>query len=365
MLQQSFVQGMQSLESGDPRRAERIFREMLRHTESPRVKLELARTLYALGDYEESKALFQEVSRQPDTPWRVRDNIAQFVSQIEERTGYLKFGIAVVSDTNPRNLAQQKEFAIGDLRLTPTEAPKKMMGLRYSARGWLPLQASTGTAAYLATSYTDYPSGAFDRLTADTGVVTDLSQSGRLRGKAGLELGTFGGRLLYGFPYVGADAVLGQSAKHRLMGEMKLGKITVPDFRFQDAVYTSGALSLRYLASQSLTATMRTGLELASAREHPYSYWGWDAGPGVSWLWAETAYVVGANASLGSRRYADVDPFFGVQRDDRKAKLELTVGNKEWRWRDSHLVFIAAVEKNHSNIEFYSYRKASLSMSLE
>ena len=32
MLQQSFVQGMQSLESGDPRRAERIFREMLRHT---------------------------------------------------------------------------------------------------------------------------------------------------------------------------------------------------------------------------------------------------------------------------------------------------------------------------------------------
>ena len=68
----------------------------------------------------------------------VVDNVQHFVQQLEERTGYLKFGVTLISDSNPRNLAAQKEFAIGDLRVTPTEAPKKLYGLRYSARAWMP-----------------------------------------------------------------------------------------------------------------------------------------------------------------------------------------------------------------------------------
>ena len=365
-LQRTFLEGVRLLEAGDAQQAEAIFREMLRHTDSPRVKLELARALYVLGRYEDSKRLFQEVSRQADTPWRVRDNIAQFVGQIEERTGYLKFGVTFVSDSNPRNLAAQKEFSIGDLRLTPTEAPKKMTGLRYSARGWLPLEESpNGAAGYLAASYTDLPGSDFDRLTVDAGLSRGLGRSGTLRGKAGLELGAFGGKLLYAFPYVGADSILDQSRAHRLAGEAKLGRIVVPDLRFQDATYASGALSVRYLASDSVTATLRVGAEVSSARERPYSYHGWDVGPGLSWLWAQTACLVGASASLGSRKYAGADPFFGVQREDAKAKLELTLGNKEWRWRDNHLVLIAALQKNRSNIEFYRYRKASLSVSVE
>src|SRR5438093_6987219 len=123
-LQRAFIEGVQLLEAGDPRRAEEIFRELLKATDSPRVKLELARALYLQGKYAESKKLFQEVALQPDTPWRVRDNIAPFVQQIEEKTGYLKFGVTLVSDSNPRNLAAQKEFSIGDLRVMPTEAPE-------------------------------------------------------------------------------------------------------------------------------------------------------------------------------------------------------------------------------------------------
>src|SRR6185503_12378275 len=135
-LQRAFVQGMQAQEAGDLARAEQIFREMLLVTQSARVKLELARTLFAEAKYAEAKTLFKEVSLQSETPWRVRDNIALFVREIEERTGYLKFGVTVVSDSNPGNLARQKEFSIGDLQVTPVDAPKRLTGLRYSAQGW-------------------------------------------------------------------------------------------------------------------------------------------------------------------------------------------------------------------------------------
>lgn len=362
-LQRSFIEGAQLLEAGDARRAEEIFRELLKATDSARVKLELARALYVQGKYAESKKLFQEVSLAADTPWRVRDNITPFVQQIEEKTGYLKFGVTVVSDSNPRNLAAQKEFSIGDLRVTPTEAPKKVYGLRYSARGWLPMQSRA--AAYLAASYTDYPGADFDRLTTDVGLATPLTESGRLRGKAGEELGSFGGRLLYQFPYVGLDAVIAESSSSRIAAELKLGKIKLPDFGYQDAVSSSGAVSIRYLASESVTATMRTGLEYSRASERPYSYYGWDLGPGVNWFWVSKAYSFGANASVGARKYADVDPIFGKQRSDSKTKLELTLGNKQWRWRNNYATLIASVEENRSNIDFFSYRKANLSVSIE
>lgn len=164
-LQREFVQGAQALEAGSAAEAERVFRGMLGRTGAARVRLELARALYAQGKYAEAKALFREVSMHADTPWRVRDNIGHFVRSIEERTGYLKFGVTVISDSNPRSIPAQKEFSIGDLRLTPTEAPEKMYGLRYSARGWLPLTELGALSGYLTASYNDYATEELDRLT--------------------------------------------------------------------------------------------------------------------------------------------------------------------------------------------------------
>ena len=39
-----------------------------------------------------------------------------------------------------RPVLQFQDVAIGGLQVTPTEAPKKLHGLRYSARGWLPFE---------------------------------------------------------------------------------------------------------------------------------------------------------------------------------------------------------------------------------
>jgi outer membrane protein len=363
-LQRRFVEGMQQLEAGDLAQAESVFRELLTHTGSPRVKLELARTLYLQGKLGEAKKLFNEVATQSDTPWRVVDNVQHFVQQIEERSGYLKFGVTMISDSNPRNLAAQKEFAIGDLRVTPTEAPKKMYGLRYSARAWMPV-SQLGGGGYVTASYNDYSGHNLDRLTVDGGVSKNLTDSGSIRGKAGVEFGTFGGKRLYHFPYLGLDSVLAESPSYRFTGELKLGKVRFADFPYLDATNTSAAFSARKVISDAATVSMSSSVERSSANERPYSYYGWELGPGINTFWPGSALLVGARASIGARKYADVDPLFGERRADAKHRVELSVGNKNWRWRNSYVSFVASLEENRSNIGFYSYRKTNVSVVVE
>jgi hypothetical protein len=363
-LQRWFVEGMQQLQAGNLAQAEGLFRQLLTYTESPRVKLELARTLYLQGKYDKAKELFNEVATQSDTPWRVVDNVQHFVQQLEERTGYLKFGVTLISDSNPRNLAAQKEFAIGDLRVTPTEAPKKLYGLRYSARAWMPV-SELGGGGYVAASYNDYSGGDLDRLTADAGVSKNLTDSGSIRGKAGLEFGTFGGKRLYHFPYLGLDSVLVESTSYRLTSELKVGKVRFADFPYLDATHTSAAFSARKVISDAATVSLSSSVERSSANERPYSYYGWELGPGVNTFWPRSALLVGARASIGARKYADVDPLFGERRSDAKHRVELSVGNKNWRWRNSYVSLVASLEENRSNIGFYSYRKTNVSVVVE
>jgi hypothetical protein len=321
--------------------------------------------LYLEGKDAEAKALFKQISIRSDTPWRVRDNIAPFVRSIEERSGYLKLGVTVVSDSNPRNLAPQEEFTIGNLHVTPTEAPEKVTGLRYSVQGWMPVQGPSRAGGYLSASYTDYPGHQLDRITADLGVLKALSSSGRVRGKAGVEFGTFGGKRLYHFPYLGLDSVLKQTETARLTGELKLGKVKFPDFGYLDANYLSASASVRKVLSATAAASLSATLERSRAREDPYSYFGWQLGPGADLFRPGSLYLFGARASLGGRRYKAVDPLFGAQRSDTTTRLELSLGNKKWRWRDRRVSLVALLERNRSNIGFYSYRKFNLSVVVE
>lgn len=364
-MQRAFVEAMQRLQAGHLAEAERILRAMLERSDSPRVKLELVRVLYLEGRDAQAKALFKEVSMRSDTPWRVRDNIAPFVRSIEERSGYLKLGVTIVSDSNPRNLAPQEEFTIGNLHVTPTESPQKVTGLRYTVQGWMPAHGPTVAGGYLSASFADYPGRQLDRITADLGVMKALSPSGRVRGKAGVEFGAFGGKRLYHFPYLGLDSILKQTDTARLTGELKLGEVKFADFGYLDATYLSVSASLRKAVSATASMSLGATLERSQAREEPYSYAGWQLGPGADLFWPGSLYLLGARASLGGRRYEAVDPLFGERRSDTTTRLEMSLGNKQWRWRDEHVSLVASLQRNRSNIGFYGYRKFNLSVVVE
>lgn len=361
-LETRFAQAMHELQVGNLARAENHLREMLMYTDSPRVKLELARVLYLKGEYAQAKVLFQEISNRSDTPWRVVDNIGHFVRNIEERTGYIKFGVTIVSDSNPRNLAQ-KDFTIGGVLVTPTEAPKRVWGLRYSVRGWQPL--ASGVSGYANASYADFPGQEIDRFTADGGLLKNLSASGRVRGKAGVEFSTLDGAHLYHFPYVGVDAVVAESETSRATAELKLGRVSFPDARYLDATQTNAAFSVRRTLADTAALSISGSVEHGDTKERAYTYCGWDAGPGIDTFWPGSAFVIGARAAVGARKYAEVDPLFGQRRSDAKARFDVSIGNKSWRWRSSYVSLVGTIERSSSNIGFYSYRKANASIVVE
>jgi hypothetical protein len=60
-----------------------------------------------------------------------------------------------------------------------------------------------------------------------------------------------------------------------------------------------------------------------------------------------------------------VDPLFARRREDEKTRLEVTVGNKKWRWRDSYVALVASLEENRSNVGFFDYQKTNLSVVIE
>ncbi len=358
-LQRSFIEAMGRLEAGDFEQAESILRVMLKNARTPRVRLELARALYLQGKYRESKALFEEVMTLTDTPWRVRDNIAQYVRLIEERIGYLKLGSTLVSDSNPRNLPPREEMTIGNLQLTPTEAPKKMTGSRYMFQGWLPV------SGYLDASLSDYPGEDSDRVTADLGLLKEVSDDGRLRAKAGFEFATLGGRRVYQLPYVGIDSVLSESESSRVTAEAKLGRLDVPDAGYLDAITASASASWRETLSPAAVASFSGTFELMDAKERPYSFHGWELGSGIDLFREDSLFLIGTHAALGTRDYHGTDPLFGERRSETRYRLELSLGNKNWRWEGHSVSLRASFERTDSSISFYSFDRFNVSVVME
>ena len=338
-IQRAFVEGARLLQAGDYEAAASAFRELLKRTNSPRVKLELARTLFLSKRYRESRALFREVQLEPEIPWQVRDNIDGFIRTIDDIVGYVKFSASLVSDSNPRNITSQREFAIGGFRLTfqPPADNEKVTGLRYAVQAFRPLHEESGLTAYFTGSYLDYPTSALDRLTVDGGLAKELAGMDGPRLRAGVEAGTFGDKRLYEFPYLGYLQPLSRSPVHQVHAELKVGQVNFRHFGYLDADYASATLAGFRAVSQTVGLYLGGTVEDSRAREKAYSYYGATLAPGIAWLVTVPALLLKAELGLGRRRYADIDPLFGEERDDRRTRLELSARSKQWLDRPERL----------------------------
>ncbi|HEY7238048.1 MAG TPA: surface lipoprotein assembly modifier [Burkholderiales bacterium] len=366
-IQRAFVEGAQRLQAGDYESAARIFRELTHRTDAPRVKLELARALFYLKQYDESRRLFKAVLLEPELPWRVHDNIETFLRAIDDVDGYARFALSIVSDSNPRNITQEREFTIGGVRLTfePPKDNERVTGLRYSFQGMQPILRESRVSVYFNASYLDYPAQSLDRLTADGGLSKRLDASyGELR--AGLEGGTYGGQYLYRFPYLELGRRLSESAVHRLDGAVRVGRVTFPYYSYLDANYGSVTLSAAKSMTQALAGLLKATVELSDARERPYAYYGVTLEPGINLFVERPApLLLRAGLAFGHRQYAADDPLFGITRRDMRIALEASIRNKEWRWMNFTPALAVTLERNESSIDFYSYHKANVYLVLE
>ncbi len=331
------------------------------------MRLELARTLFLLKRYREARALFKQVLLDPGVPWRVRDNVEAFLRQMDEEEGYARFAVSLVSDSNPRNISSQREFTIGGFRLTfvPPEDNKRVTGLRYAVQAMHPIDRDLRLSTYFTGSYLDYPNITFDRLTADFGLAKGIDRAGRASVRAGVEAGTFSGRELYEFPYVGVAYVITQSPLHRVTGEARVGRVNFPHFGFLDASYSAVALSGARSVGDTVVLGLNLALERSDTDEKPFSYTGVSLGPTISWLITEPALLLKADVAYGKRDYGAEDPFFGIERTDRKTRLDLSVRSKQWRLFNFSPAVVLSFERNQSSVGFYEYEKVNASIALE
>ena len=365
--QARFLLGVEALHAGNPMRAAAIFEPLLAETGSPRVRLELARALYLLQNYERAEQLFREVLARPDLPWRVGENIRVYLDEIDMATGFVKFSVGVVSDSNPRNFTNSREVMIGGQTLTvvPPEDNRQVTGVRLSVRGYRPLDKRRQTTAFFTAAYADFPGATFDRLSGDVGLAQAVPGLSWLKAKAGFEGARLDGRTLYRFPYVGALAAMAPSDGYRLLGELKLGRLQVPQMPHLDSnnLFLVGKLS--YPPALGLAFSNEATLERADASEAAYSYRGGSLGGTVVWPsdTLDTRFTL--YGSAGVRRYDGVDPLFGNRRQDTRYTASLDLLRPSLRIRGYQPQIGIVYERTDSTLDFFSFSKLGLRFQLE
>lgn len=355
------------MQKGKPARAAAIFEQLLADTGSPRVKLELARALFQLREYERAEQLFREVLAIPDLPWKVAENIRLFLDEIDMATGYIKFAVGVVGDSNPRNFTNAREVMIGGqtLVVVPPEDNRDVVGLKLSVRGYRPLDEKRRTTAFFTASYSDFPSQTFDRLSGDVGVSQAVPRVNWLKAKVGFEGARLDGHTLYRFPYVGALAAMAPSEGYRLQGEFKLGRLNVPQMPHLDSDNVFLVSKLAYPPAHGLVFSNEATLERARTELAAFSYRGGSIGGTMVWPYDAWDTRFTLYASAGVRRYDGIDPWFWDRREDTRYVASLDLLRPSLRIKGYRPQIGVIYERTESTLDFYSFSKLGVRFQLE
>ncbi len=357
-LQILFLVGLHELTRGNYVAAIQVFESLTKQTESPRVKLELARAFFLDRQYEPAKKFFEEVQSDPDLPYVVIENIQFYIDEIDSVLGSMKFSISIVTDSNPRSFTDSREIRIAGEVLTvePPSDNKKIVGARYTLSAAKALTGNAALRGYFNTSFTDYPNQSFDRCVADAGLLISFKKKRFLRLRFGLEEAFYAGDHLYEFPYVGFMLFPKPLYQFQMNTELKIGKFRVPNASYLDATNLSLTTNLYKELSDTVFSTADIYLENSIADEDAYSYYGGSIGLSL-YLPLFSMWELRPYASIGRRLYGGDDPFFGeIRKDTRKsAGVSLDLNNIEF------FGFLPRVgvlyEETNSNIDYYSYDK--------
>jgi len=110
--QRAFEAGARAMLAGDLAGAAAIFEPLAERTNAPRVRLELARCLYLLGDYSRSRREFLKVYQSRGLPYPVRRTINVFLQQIDDHIGYVRPQLSLAWDDNPTRAARSGLYEV-------------------------------------------------------------------------------------------------------------------------------------------------------------------------------------------------------------------------------------------------------------
>ncbi len=336
-------------------------RILVQKPDTERVRLDLARTFFLKGDYDNADRQFR-FARAGDVDDGVKANIDHFLSAINRlREWTVNFSLALAPDTNQNAATSAAQVNIFGLPFALDKSARKQSGIGVAGDiggEWSPLLSDNlKTRIGGDLTRTDYSGGQFDDMTL-SGYAgpqflfqdwdISLLGTGFQRWYANQDYLTgFGGKIAADYG-ITSDLLISAA-----LGGQAVTDDFIPD---QSGPLYSTQLTGTYVLSPSSLIQLQLGFNRQDAQTGAYSYSGVWFGGGYSQD-LPMGFSAGFQPGYFITRYDDALAAFGRARADNALMLAFTVLNRRFDYHGFTPRFSYVLTEQHSNIPLYSFTR--------
>ncbi|MBA2587801.1 MAG: DUF560 domain-containing protein [Alphaproteobacteria bacterium] len=346
-----------------------LYRRILVHEPgAERVRLELARTFFLKGDYDNADRQFR-FARAGDINDVVKANVDHFLGAINRlREWTVNFSFALAPDTNQNAATSASQVNLFGLPFALDKSARRQSGIGLAGDiggEWSPLLNDNLKARVGGDlSRTEYSGGQFDDMTLSgyagpqwlfsdwdvsvlaTGFERWYANQDYVSGAGGKIAADYG---------ITSDLLIGASA-----GGQQVTNRFIPE---QSGPLLSGQVSGTYILTPSSLFQLQFGLNRQEAMIAPYSYTGlWFGGGYQQDL--PFGFSAGFQPAFFLTRYDDALPVFGKTRSDDTLMLAFSLLNRRFDYHGFTPRFSYVFTEQHSNIPLYSFTRSQFQIGL-
>jgi tetratricopeptide (TPR) repeat protein len=323
-----------------------------------RIRLELARALFAARDFPAARYHFEFALGQT-LDEQVRENIYRFLRAIQGRTSWLTFSAMFGEDSNPNFATDARTVILYGLpfELNPDAQARRSFGAVIQAQGRHVFGEENRNFVAGNAEVRDY-TGSYADLRALEVTLGRSLVSGRdlWTAEAGPLTANYQDRTLY-------EGGLIRVTNARPFGERLLSSsyLSAKRLSYRDAPQLSGeqywgGTTLRYALGPTAGVWASAGLGRNVADEAPYRYRSVEGSLGVS---KELPARFNLQAAVSANRadYDEALPLFGETRRDLFWRFDLDLTARDWRIADFAPRLSLSVGRNDSNLALYAYER--------
>ncbi|WP_157821258.1 porin family protein [Mariprofundus ferrinatatus] len=347
---------------GDWNSAIKFYRAMLERDPAVlRVRLDLARALFMVGDTEASQHHFQRVLGEPGLPEGVRKNVLLFINQIERLTFSQILSFEILGDSNVNQATASEAVIIGGRRfvLSPTARQQSGKGIGVNWQGQYRFGESRQFSLRGVLEHQNHPSANQYNLTYLMGLAgwtMQWSPGHSTSFEAGWHGAFYGGRNLFDGAAFRISDLYRTISGWTLNPAIESKQLRYPNYPLRDGWQHWLTLDISRATASGVMWNTGASIGQNKARDKIYNFISSGAKAGVS---AELPLKLNASLMLDylETRYSLADPFFGKKRQEKKQSIELAITPLALSVGGFAPRVVLGHVDNRCNIDLYRYQR--------